>query len=370
MSGEPLEPEAAGRPLAESAAPDAAGSESRELPEWRQELSRRLQEIKLKREAGNGGTAASEAAAGAETAETRESVAEEPEPPSLRQAGPRKPRRAARIAVRDLPPVADAAVPPDQLSTSPTEPAKPEPQASEPKPLEPPVGDVVVRPSVEKAELSRKQDIQNLIDAAVAKQAAREQPVAPEPKPESKPMPAPKLEPARGPEPRMAPEPRRDRKIEPEHDREIRISQTLPGEPREGKLILLSRTLAGLVDLIIIAICAGMIILSVDVLEGIEMLDSVSMIYYALLFLLTYFVYSFFFLGMASQTVGMMLTDLRVVGASIRSLSAGQILVRCCTFLLGLAALGVGLLWGCLDRQSRCLHDRFSQTRVVRVMWY
>ena len=132
----------------------------------------------------------------------------------------------------------------------------------------------------------------------------------------------------------------------------------------------MSRTLAGLVDIIIVAVCASSFIFAVDVLEGIEVFDAVSVIYFALLVLATYFVYSFFFLGTANQTIGMMLTDLRIVGVSFERPRAIQILIRCIAFLLGSAGLGIGLLWSCFDRQSRCLHDQLSKTRVVRVPLY
>ena len=139
------------------------------------------------------------------------------------------------------------------------------------------------------------------------------------------------------------------------------------GIPQENKLILLSRTLAGLVDLIIVIVSGSAFIFTVDVLEGIDVFDAVSITHYLLLLLVTYFVYSLFFLSTGTQTIGMMLTDLRVVGTSMKRPKITQLLVRCITFLLGLAAFGVGLLWGCFDRQSRCLHDWLSQTRVERI---
>jgi uncharacterized RDD family membrane protein YckC len=139
------------------------------------------------------------------------------------------------------------------------------------------------------------------------------------------------------------------------------------GKPHENKLILLSRTLAGLVDLIIIIVSGSAFIFSVDVLEGIDVFDSVSITHYLLLLLVTYFVYSMFFLSTGTQTIGMMLTDLRVVGTAMQRPKITQILMRCIAFLLGLAAFGIGLLWGCFDRQSRCLHDWLSQTRVERI---
>jgi uncharacterized RDD family membrane protein YckC len=195
-----------------------------------------------------------------------------------------------------------------------------------------PAADVAVHPPNAQAETPRWREIQNLIDIVTARLARHKQPAAQEPEIESSPSPA--------------------------------------GDPGEDKLILLSRTLAGLVDIIIVAVCASSFIFAVDVLDGIEVFDAVSMIYFALLLLMTYFVYSFFFLGTASQTIGMMLTDLRMVGESSERPRAIQILIRSIAFLLGSAALGIGLLWSCFDRQSRCLHDRLSQTRVVRVPLY
>lgn len=140
-------------------------------------------------------------------------------------------------------------------------------------------------------------------------------------------------------------------------------------DPGDDKLILLSRTLAGLVDLIIMILCAGGIVFAVDILEGIEVWDAVSKFHYALLFLATYFLYSFFFLGMANQTIGMMLTDLRVVDRAIARAGAPQILVRCLLFPFSVALLGIGLLWGCFDPKTRCLHDLLSGTRVTRVQY-
>ena len=63
----------------------------------------------------------------------------------------------------------------------------------------------------------------------------------------------------------------------------------------------------------------------------------------------------------------MMLTDLRIDTGSAARPRLSQIILRCGSYLLGIAALGAGLLWGCFDRQSRCLHDHVSHTRIVRV---
>lgn len=134
----------------------------------------------------------------------------------------------------------------------------------------------------------------------------------------------------------------------------------------EGKLIFLSRTLSGLIDLICIVFFVGAFIIAADFLGGIIVLDSVSLAGFAALFLLTYFVYSIFFLASSRQTIGMMITDLRVIGIAGLHPSLRQFLKRCCWHLVSLSVFGIGLLWGLFDRQNRCLHDRLSGTRVVR----
>ncbi len=133
------------------------------------------------------------------------------------------------------------------------------------------------------------------------------------------------------------------------------------------KLILLSRTLSGLMDLLIVVLLAGCFILAADFFSGIEMIDNVSKAWYAALLLATYMLYSTFFLGTANQTIGMMIKDLRVVGERGERPKINQILLLSAGYLLSALALGLGLLWACFDRRSRCLHDRLSHTHIVRL---
>lgn len=137
-------------------------------------------------------------------------------------------------------------------------------------------------------------------------------------------------------------------------------------EDSEGKLILLSRTLSGLVDLICIVTCVGVMVFAADGLTGAIMMDAVSVVHFSALFLLAYFVYSIFFLFASSQTIGMMITDLRVVGRDGERPSKGQFFGRCGGYLLSLFGIGLGLLWALASRDNLCLHDRISGTRVVR----
>jgi uncharacterized RDD family membrane protein YckC len=134
----------------------------------------------------------------------------------------------------------------------------------------------------------------------------------------------------------------------------------------EGKLILLSRTLSGMVDLIIVTICSGACILAADFFSGIIELDAVSYLAFSALFLLTYFLYSLFFLTAASQTIGMMITDLRIVSIHKGRPLFSQLLRRCGGHLVSILGLGFGLIWSLFDRESLCFHDRISGTHVIR----
>jgi len=136
---------------------------------------------------------------------------------------------------------------------------------------------------------------------------------------------------------------------------------------QEGRLILLSRTLSGLVDLIVVVVCTGAFIIAADFFAGIYVLDSISLAIYSVLFLMTYFLYSLFFLGASNQTLGMMITELRVVESKGKRPSIRQLLLRCFGYLLSLTVFGIGLLSGVFDRESRCIHDRLSGTLVVRI---
>jgi uncharacterized RDD family membrane protein YckC len=135
----------------------------------------------------------------------------------------------------------------------------------------------------------------------------------------------------------------------------------------EGKWILLSRTLSGLIDLIFIVLCTGIFVLAAEFFSGFIMLDFISRVNLSALLLLTYFVYSFFFLFASNQTIGMMITDLRVVGMNKKRPSLSQLIIRCCCYIFSLLVFGIGLLWGLFNRGNLCLHDRLSDTTVVRI---
>ena len=151
------------------------------------------------------------------------------------------------------------------------------------------------------------------------------------------------------------------------HKEEIPIFRSeLPVE-QETKLILLSRSLSGLIDLIVAILCTGVFIISADYFSGIVILDGVSRIEFAGLFLLIYLSYSIYFLATSGQTVGMMITDLRVIGVEGIRPSISQLFSRCLGYFLSVLVLGAGLFWSLFDRQNMCFHDRFSNTSVRRL---
>ena len=133
------------------------------------------------------------------------------------------------------------------------------------------------------------------------------------------------------------------------------------------RLILLSRTLSGLVDLVLIFLFTSVCILAADSVSGVEILDAAGATNFALLMVVVFFVYSIFFLKTANQTIGMMITNLRLLGTDNERPTGRQILIRSSVFLVSLLGLGIGLIIGCFDKRSACLHDRLSNTRVIRL---
>ncbi len=137
---------------------------------------------------------------------------------------------------------------------------------------------------------------------------------------------------------------------------------------KESRMILMVRTLSGVVDVIIMALITGILIIAADVFSGIKVLDFRSILHYSALLLLVYFLYSLFFLLTINQTIGMMITNLRVTeGGDNKRPHAPRILARCFGFLLSILLLGIGLLWALFDEEHLCLHDKLTNTRVVPI---
>jgi uncharacterized RDD family membrane protein YckC len=145
----------------------------------------------------------------------------------------------------------------------------------------------------------------------------------------------------------------------------------VPSAPLLGRaedwITLLSRVLSGLVDLIIMLLSAGFLVLAADIFSGVRILGITSVLIYSSLLLLVYFLYTLFFLGITNQTIGMMMTNLRLaMDKGDERPQFVPILIRSVAYLLSVACLGAGLIWALFDRERRCFHDRLTNTRVVR----
>lgn len=303
-----------------------------EIPEWRHELSRRLHEIKRKREEG---------AIAPITPAARTFAFPQPE-----KRVPIEPAGAAAVS----PGASDSqtAAPNQELPESAREKIVRLPDRSIVRPkrvmkkadtalplFQPALGKSNVRPSSPEAELKPiptvtdpdPKQLQNLLDTIVLRQTDQRAP---------------------GP---SGPGIRKNRMHQPGGD----------------MLILLSRTLSGFLDLLIVTFVAGGFLLSADFFSGIEAIDNVSKLLYGALFLATYLLYAAFFLGTANQTIGMMIKDLKIVDDRGGRPTMDQILRLSLVFLPSVLMAGLGLIWSLFDREHRCLHDRLSHTRVIRL---
>jgi uncharacterized RDD family membrane protein YckC/transposase-like protein len=267
-----------------------------ELPQWRKELSQRLQEIKQKREA---------------SAAAAQQVEKDPSASSQNPAG-RTPRIAPAKFVDK--PLIRRSVPRQQTTIPRQKPLQPLGEPGIPKPI---------------AKTPDPHEIRNFIDNTVSRKS------------------------------RVA------NHSEPVYEASRPAAESFA--EHEGKLILLSRTLSGLIDLICIVLFTGVFIIAADFFSGILVLDAVSLAVFSVLFLLNYFVYSIFFLAASSQTIGMMITELRIVGVDNMRPMTGRLLIRCFWHLVSLLFFGIGLLWGLFNRENLCLHDALSGTHVVRI---
>jgi len=136
----------------------------------------------------------------------------------------------------------------------------------------------------------------------------------------------------------------------------------------EGKIsneILLSRLLAGIIDLTLPVLIAFGFVAAASWKLGFDLLGYDSLIWVCVFAGFFFIFNSIFFLLSSGQTPGMVLTDLNIVSAEPEEeIPAGTLVLRIVFFLLSLASV-IGLLWALVDSRKCCLHDILSGTRVV-----
>lgn len=131
--------------------------------------------------------------------------------------------------------------------------------------------------------------------------------------------------------------------------------------PRE---VIISRVLAGLVDLLVPVILGLIFVFSASWVVGLNFFSAEATRWWVI-FSFAFFVQnSIFFLWTSGQTPGMYLTELRVIDGENSEPGMLRTLARVVLFLV--AALSVvGLLIALFDPQCRALHDRLTGTKVV-----
>ena len=149
-------------------------------------------------------------------------------------------------------------------------------------------------------------------------------------------------------------------------------SRTLRSQPEQPDRIevtvfpeiLFSRMLSGLIDVLAAVVAGGSTVLVASLATGAgvmsEMLLSETLMTGGAFFLFS----STFLLYLSGQTLGMLATELSLVGEEGKRPRLSDIVLRVLSFLAVTASL-VGLLWALFDRRQLCWHDHLSKTRVV-----
>jgi uncharacterized RDD family membrane protein YckC len=145
------------------------------------------------------------------------------------------------------------------------------------------------------------------------------------------------------------------------------VSQSRESFDGNGRwMFILSRTLAGMMDMVIMILITVLLLVLANFFSGFNLLDFAGILHFFSLLLLVYFLYSFFFLGISGRTIGMMAVNLRVVTQRGGNPGAFRILGRCFGYLVSTLFMGIGLIWAFFDSDGLCVHDRLTNTRVVR----
>jgi uncharacterized RDD family membrane protein YckC len=92
-----------------------------------------------------------------------------------------------------------------------------------------------------------------------------------------------------------------------------------------------------------------------------------SRLCYQLYLLLVSFLYFAGFWVRGGQTVGMLAWQLRVVSPDGATIGWDRASKRFAIGILSLLCGGVGFLWALFDKEGRAWHDRFSNTRLIRI---
>ncbi|MBA2340597.1 MAG: RDD family protein [Pyrinomonadaceae bacterium] len=151
-----------------------------------------------------------------------------------------------------------------------------------------------------------------------------------------------------------------------EAEQEAARSATVPSEIFDDQAPLAARSVAAVVDLLIVAFVASPFAAIIELTSGNwgDWRVAASMVGIVTLVL---FLYSAAAIALAGRTWGMSLVSLFVVDVKTGlPPTLAQAVKRAFFFLLSIVTLGLGALYSLFDAERRALHDHLSDTIVVR----
>jgi hypothetical protein len=149
--------------------------------------------------------------------------------------------------------------------------------------------------------------------------------------------------------------------------RQQKQSKTILAATNSDRTVLVSRVLAGLIDLLVVLAMSLVLLFMVSFSTQQVFFSRPMGILLAALLLLNQFIYSFYFLFLWRRTLGMGLVGLEVRFQDDSRPAPGTILLRITFYILAIACLGIGLFWGIFDREAKCWQDILSDSHIARV---
>ncbi len=132
------------------------------------------------------------------------------------------------------------------------------------------------------------------------------------------------------------------------------------------RTILLSRMLAGLIDLLLVLTLSVSFLLTVAFFMAAPVFAPRMGWLLIGLFVMALYTYGLFFLCTSGQTIGMVIVGLQVAYRGGTRLTPTAALVRISAFLFAIVCFFLGLVWGLFDSEARCWQDILSDSRVIR----
>jgi uncharacterized RDD family membrane protein YckC len=129
---------------------------------------------------------------------------------------------------------------------------------------------------------------------------------------------------------------------------------------------LFSHVVAGLTDLLAIAVSSAPFLALIVMIHG-SFSDTSTLMWAGILIILLAFFYFSLTQSLSGRTFGMMLTNTRIIEAATgKRPSVQRALLRCLCYPIAVAPVGIGILWAAFDRRHRGWQDLISGTVVIR----